>query len=160
VIEVNVLRCVAIFAGLFSIAGISTLLGKETGAAFVLQIAPSQNAVQPGTATWKKGEPVFFILTMKNNSEHTLHFALTNSAFNYRATVLDSQGRPVPETEVFRKMREGHKNSIDSGRNILVVLQPRETQQDTIELSSLYELAKTGEYTVRIEKSVGVTSRL
>ena len=155
VIEVRTfLRCVAIFAGLFPIVGISKLHGKDAESAFVLQIAPSQNALQPGTASWKKGEPVFFILTMKNNSEHTLHFALTSPFFNYRATVLDSQGKPVPETEFFRKMREGLNNRIESGRNILVVLKSRDTQQDTIELSYLYELANPGEYTVQIERDM------
>jgi hypothetical protein len=155
VIEVRTfLRCVVIFGALFTIIGISTLHGKDAESAFVLQITPWQNAVQPGTASWKKAEPVFFILTMKNNSGHTLHFALTNPALDYRATVLDSQGKPVPETEVFRKMREGRKNRIESGRNILVVLKSGETQQDTIELSSVYELANSGKYTVQIERDM------
>lgn len=51
-------------------------------------------------------------------------------------------------------MREGRKNRIESGRNILVVLKSGETQQDTIELSSVYELANSGKYTVQIKRDM------
>lgn len=148
------MRFVAIFAVLLTIVGVSTTLWGDAESAFVLQIAPSQNAIQPGTATWKTGAPVFFILTMKNNSQHVLHFALTNPAFNYRAKVLDSHGKPVPETENFRKLREALKSGFFSTRNILVVLKPHETCRDTIEVSYLYELANPGEYTVQIERDM------
>jgi hypothetical protein len=148
------LRLVAIFAALLTIAGVSSSLWGEPQSALVLQIAPSQNAIQPGSATWKTGAPVFFILTMKNNSQHVLHFALTNPAFNYRAKVLDSHGKPVPETENFRKFREALESGLSSTRNILVVLKPHETCQDTIEVSYLYDVVKPGEYTIQIERDM------
>ena len=148
------LRFVAIFAGLLTIVGIGNTLWGGADSAFVLQIAPSQNAIQPGTATWKTGAPVFFILTMKNNSRHVLHFALTNPWFDYRARAFDSHGNPVPETENFRKLRESPKSELLSTRNILVTLKPHGTQQDGIEVSYQYELANPGEYTVQIERDM------
>jgi hypothetical protein len=118
---------------------------------FILNIAPSQNATQPGIPTWSTGSPVFVIVTMKNELEHVLHFALTNPAFNYRTTVIDSQGRPVPETENLRKMKENLK---DISRNNFVTLKPHETCQDTIEISYFFDLSKPGEYAVQVERDL------
>ena len=149
----HILRLAAILAGLLTIVGVSIFRGAAEPV-FVLQIAPSQNATQPGTATWKTGAPVFFILTMTNNSPYVLHFLLTNPAFNYRARVLDSKGKPVSETENFRKLREGARSELFSTRFITKVLKPNESFTDTIEVSYLYELAKPGAYTVQIERDI------
>lgn len=98
---------------------------------------------------------MFFIIRMKNNSEHVLHFALTNPAYNYRATVLDSEGKPVPATDNLRKLREQIRSPvIVTTRNVLVELKPHETQQDGIEISYLYDLSKPGKYTVRLERDL------
>src|SRR5215475_3573245 len=75
---------------------------KSDTVKFALEILPSQNAITAGTTTWKVGTPVFFIIRMRNNSEHVLHFVLTGPAYNYLATVLDSNGKAVPETENLR----------------------------------------------------------
>jgi hypothetical protein len=100
------------------------------------------------------GAPVFLVVTMKNTSEHVLHFNLTNPAFNYRATVLDATGKPVPETENFRRMKEKLKSEPYTSRNILVALNPQETCQDSIDLGYLYELAQPGTYSVQIERDM------
>ena len=100
---------------------------------------------------------MFFIITMKNNSERVLHFALTNPAFDYRTTVRDSRGKPVPETETYRKMRERLRNPLGvavTTYNVLVELKPHESQSDTIEISYLYSLSQPGEYTVRLERDL------
>jgi hypothetical protein len=98
---------------------------------------------------------VFFIIRMRNNSEHVLHFALTNPAYNYRATVLDSKGKEVPETENLRKLREQLRSPFGIATlNALVELKPHETQQDTIEITYLYDLSKPGEYTVMLERDL------
>ncbi|MBZ5509617.1 MAG: hypothetical protein LAN70_00455 [Acidobacteriia bacterium] len=148
-------RIACVICALFLAAiGVSSALA-EGESSFVLEIALSQNAITPGGATWKAGAPVFFIITMKNNSEHVLHFALTNPAFNYRAIVLDSKGNAVPETEVFRKMRESLRSPFGiTTRNILVELKPHETCQDTIEISYLYDVVEPGEYTVQLERDL------
>ncbi len=132
---------------------VSVAANEDPKSPFIFKIAPSQNAIQPGPPTWKTGAPVFFIVTMKNESDRVLHFALTNPAFNYLTTVSDSQGRPVPETENFRKMRENDR-LLQFRRNIFVTLKPQETCQDTIEVGYLYDLSKPGEYVVQVERDL------
>lgn len=122
-------------------------------ASFAIEITPSQDAIQPGVAVWKKGAPVFFIITMTNNSGRTLHFALTNPAFNYPAIVLDRNGIRVPQTEHYRKLRD-KRNRLLTTRNILVALKPHSSCADGIEVSYLYGLSKPGEYTVQLEREM------
>jgi len=81
----------------------AALASSEVQSKFTIEIAPSQNAIQPGIAVFKKGAPVFFIITMKNDSGRVLHFFLNVPARNYRTSVLDSQGRSAPETEYYRE---------------------------------------------------------
>jgi len=126
--------------------------GEGAEPEFLVEIAPSQNAIQPGIATWKVGTPVFVIVTRKNISQHALRFALTNPAFDYETTVLDAQGKPVPETENFRKMKEAvQQGGFSTARHIMVLLEPQETHKDSIEVSYLYKLDKPGTYTVQVE---------
>jgi hypothetical protein len=96
------------------------------------ELAPSQNATQPGVANWKVGAPVFVLVMMINNTSRTIHYSLRNSAFDYEMDVRDASGRPVPESESFRKLKEQVKNSPVHGRNILVTLRPGETGQDRV----------------------------
>jgi hypothetical protein len=77
----------------------------------VLELAPSQNGTQPGVANWKVGAPVFVLVMMINNTSRTIHYSLRNSAFDYEMDVRDASGRPVPESESFRKLKEQVKNS-------------------------------------------------
>jgi len=121
--------------------------------AFAISIAPSQNATQPGEPVWKMGAPVFVIVTMKNNSERTLHLSLTNPAFDYRVTVQDDKsGRPVSETEQYRKMKESKKRHFQNTRFIAVTLKPHDTCQDAIDVSYLYDLSHLGEYSIQVER--------
>ena len=148
-----ILRVVVICVGLLTIAAVNSSLWGLARPAFVLQISPTQNATQPGVTTWKSGTPGDIVLTMRNNSKHVLHFSLTNSAFNSRVKMLNSQGKPAPETDNFQKLRERFKSGFFSTRTFLVVLKPHQTYQETIELSYLYSLT-AGEYTVQIERDM------
>lgn len=123
-------------------------------APFLIEIAP-QNAIKPGTAEWKAGAPVSVILTMKNTSQRVLHFALTDPAFDYRMTVLDSKhDERVPVTENFQKMEKELKQGHARTRNVLITLKPQETCQDTIEVSYFYDLERPGQYTVQVERDM------
>jgi hypothetical protein len=132
----------------------SALAQSHAKSKFAISIAPSQNAIQPGTPMWAVGAPVFVIVTMTNNSRRTLHLSLINPAFDYRTTVLDnSTGRPVQETEQYRKMREeSQKGVFQAARFVIVTLKPHESCRDTIEVSYLYDLSHTGEYSVQVER--------
>jgi hypothetical protein len=120
---------------------------------FLLRLTPSQNAIQPGVASWKLGTAVFVIVTMINDSDRVVHYGLTNPGWDYEMDVRDASGNPVPETERLRELRENLKNGrIITGRNILGTLRPHETAQDTIEVSSFYDLSSPGEYSIQVQR--------
>lgn len=141
-------------AVVFTMAAIFALTGparsrKDSG--FALQLGPSQDAIQPGEATWKAGAPVFVIVTMMNDSKRTVHCSLTHPGLDYGMDVRDASGNAVPPTEHFRQMKEALKSGFRmTARNILVTLEPHQTQQDTIEVSFLYDLSRPGEYSIEV----------
>ena len=126
------------FVAILSVAFSAAATRHPAQSKFVVEIIPSQNAISPGVAVWKKGDPVFLIIHMTNNSGKTLHFGLMNPVYDYRAIVLDSHGNRVAETGEYRELRKQSKSSIlAASRNILVVLKPHQTCTDTIEVSYL-----------------------
>jgi hypothetical protein len=126
--------------------------GDKKTNGFALQLAPSQNAVQPGVAVWKAGAPIFVLVTTINNSLRTVHYSLTNPGFDWEMDVRDESGNVVAETEEFRKMKQDRKNWLTAGRNVLVELKPHETGQDTIEVSYFYNLRSSGKYSVQVRR--------
>lgn len=129
--------------------------GGRKARGFVLELVPSQNATRAGVARWKVDAPAFVLVTMINNTNRTVHYSLRNPAFDYEMDVRDASGTPVPETEWFHKLKQGTESGqirLIEGRNILVTLKPGETGQDTVELSSYYDLGKTGEYSLVIKR--------
>jgi hypothetical protein len=132
----------------------SSSAGGRNALGFVLELAPSQNGTQPGVANWKVGAPVFVLVMMINNTSRTIHYSLRNSAFDYEMDVRDASGRPVPESESFRKLKEQVKNSPVHGRNILVTLRPGETGQDAVGVNGLYDLSSPGQYSIQMRREV------
>jgi hypothetical protein len=149
---VPVLR-VALLFSIVAIFAFTDLARSRKASGFALHLGPSQNAIQPGAATWKTGAPVFLIVTMVNSSKKTVHYSLTNPGFDYVMDVQDESGTPVPETEHPRQMKESLKSGVPiMGRNIIGTLKPRETAQDTIEVSYFYDLRRPGEYSVQVQR--------
>ena len=67
--------------------------------------------------------------------------------------VRDSMGNPAKETDEFREMKENRKNGrIVLSRNILGALRPSEKAQDVIEVQMFYDLSRTGEYTIQVQR--------
>jgi hypothetical protein len=119
---------------------------------FSLQLAPSQNAIQPGVPVWKAGGPIFVLVLMTNNSNRTVQFSFTNPGRDYEMDVRDASGKPVPESELLRQIKKSAQNGFIEGRNILVVLKPHETAQDTIGVSSFYDLSIPGKYSIKVRR--------
>jgi hypothetical protein len=136
--------------GVLAAVSVSTNGGKKPRG-FALSLVPSQNAVQPGVAVWKAGTNVFVIVQMTNDSNKTVHYSLMNSGYDYEMDVRDASGKPVPETERLRKLKESVQGPI-SGRNILVTLKPHESGQDTVELSSFFDLSSPGRYSIQVRR--------
>ncbi len=143
--------------GAFCLFTVSILLrpvaeGKQKNR-FLLRLTPSQNAIQPGVSSWKLGTAVFVIVTMINESDRVVHYGLTNPGWDYEMDVRDASGNPVPETERLRKLKENLKNGlIITDRNILGSLKPHETAQDTIEVSSFFDLSSPGDYSIQVQR--------
>ncbi|HMD38338.1 MAG TPA: hypothetical protein VKH15_03590 [Candidatus Acidoferrum sp.] len=119
---------------------------------FALQLVPSQNAIQPGVATWKVGAAAFVLVMMINNSNRTVHYSLTNPGFDWEMDVRDGAGNPVPESQALRKMKQDAQKVLISGRNILGTLKPHETAQDTVEVSCFYDLSRPGKYSIQVQR--------
>jgi hypothetical protein len=148
------IRTLAVAAGLVASAVFgSAALSKDPGAyGFTLQLVPSQNAVQPGEPVWKEGNTVFVLVMAVNNSDRTVHYSLTNPWSDWEMDVRDEAGKPVPETEEFRKLKQNRAGSLTYGRNILVTLKPHESGQDTIEVSYAYNLSSAGKYFIQVRR--------
>jgi hypothetical protein len=129
------------------------LAQDEAKLMFAISIAPSQNATQPGKPVWNVGASVFVIVTMTNNSNRTLHLSLIDPAFDNRMTVQDdTTGQPVSETEQYRKIKEAQKSHFQGARLVVVILKPHESCHDTIDVSYLYDLSHSGEYSIQVER--------
>ena len=136
------------------IRSLKFLSSTHQNAPFLLQVAP-QNAVEPGTATWKVGTPVCVTLTLKNSSRRVLHFALSNPVLDYVMTVRKSKtDEPVGVTDSFREVQNQSRQGRAPTPNVLVTLKPKETRPETIEISRFYDLTRPGQYTVQIERGL------
>jgi hypothetical protein len=131
----------------------STDAGAEKAHSLVLQLAPSQNASTPGVPVWKAGSPVFVLVMAVNNSDRTVHYALTSPWFDWGMDLRDKAGNPVPETEGFLRMKKERQSPLFAiSRNILATVKPHETSQDAIEISYAYNLTKAGEYFLQVRR--------
>jgi len=141
---------VAILIAVSSVCAYAAADKKING--FALQLAPSQNAVQPGTPVWKTDAAVFVLVRTINNSPRTVHYSLTNPGLDWEMDVRDESGNAVSETEEFRKMKQDRKTWWTAGRNMLVELKPHETGQDTIAVSYFYNLKSVGKYFIQVRR--------
>jgi hypothetical protein len=120
---------------------------------FQLVLLPSLNAVEPGVPGWKLGAPVTVIVRMLNNTKRVVHFGLTNPGWDYEMDVRDGRGRPVPESDALKKLKEDLKNGPGFVfRNMSVTLQPHQSADDTIEVSYFYKLDYPGRYSIQVRR--------
>src|SRR5437899_8758887 len=127
--ENSIVRLFTVLIGVLLVAGFVSAgaPGHRKVHGFMLQLVPSQNAIQPGEPVWKTGSGVYALVMVINNSKRTVHYALTNPGFDWEMDVRDASWKPVPETEEFRKQKQNSEHSLAYGRNILVTLKPNET---------------------------------
>jgi hypothetical protein len=98
------------------------------------------------------GAKVVVQVTVSNESDHEITYRETAPDCDYSVRVLTDSGISAPETE--------HKKSLacdwprTTGRNILIVLNPGESRDQTLELTHLYDMSSPGEYTVQIERTI------
>jgi hypothetical protein len=141
-------------AAMILVAGVSLSSEGHRKPGLVLQLAGSHDSIFADSAVWKAGEPVRVIVAMINQSKRVVHYSLTNPGWDWQMDVRDSTGKPVGETDLFRKMKENRKNGfIIVSRNIIGTLRPNEKAQDVIEVQEFYDLSRPGEYSLQIQRS-------
>jgi hypothetical protein len=124
-------------------------LGHESPP-FLLEIAPSTNAVSPGNATWKSGAPVFLTVTMKNNTRQVLHFPFARPGADYQLNLDDGGWKNRFDEEHLQLQREREGALADTQNE--VTLKPQETYRKTMEVGSLLiPYSKPGKYTFEMQ---------
>ena len=92
-------------------------------------------------------------VTIINQSDHSITYHNTRRACDYSIQVLASAGTPAPETS-FKKRTECSSGGLRiTGRDIVVTLKPGEADREQIEITELYDMSASGEYTVRVERT-------
>ena len=143
------------FAAILSLvlAVSSSVQARHHDIGFSLQLAGSHNSISPDSAVWKVGEPVRVIVAMINGSKRVVHYSLMDPAWDWEMDVRDSAGNPVPETPLYRQIRENLKNGpMVVSRRILGTLRPGEKAQDVIEVQMFYDVSRPGQYTIEVER--------
>ncbi|HYK22224.1 MAG TPA: hypothetical protein VEV42_15905 [Pyrinomonadaceae bacterium] len=120
---------------------------NDTGFQLTLRVmkAPSRN--QSITVEFK----------IENVSKTQLWLQETSAERDYELEVRDSRGQEVQLTERGRTLRN---NKGEIFRNIVVKLNPGERKTDVIDVGSLYDLSKPGDYSLRAtRRAVKIGSR-
>ncbi len=126
---------------------------------FSVTIASSGDAILAGPGVQKAGSPIFLLVTLANNSTRTVSIPSFDRDY-YRIDVRDEQGKTVPETDEVRKMREetsAPTNSIrdrKTSKGLIGDLKPHTAANETIEVSSYYDMSHPGKYTIQLTRQL------
>jgi hypothetical protein len=119
--------------------------------AYIVTVAASPTVV-------KAGSDVKLTITIKNVSDLTIYHIVNSGkpGRNWQILVLDSQGNSANETSNGRKIHGNDPSqhpwsgSVFSGR---YPIKPGETFQQTLDLTSEYDLTKPGIYSIQVLRS-------
>jgi hypothetical protein len=142
------------------LAAASPSAARRRNEPFVLHLSGSHDSIYPDSAVWRVRDPVRVIVTMINQSKHTVHYSLTSPGQDWQMDVRDSNGNPVGETEMFRRMKENIKNrAIVESRNMIGFLKPNGQAQDVIDVQMFYDLSRPGEYSIEVQRAFPQVAR-
>ena len=138
---------------------ISMRLIFVTGFVFALGIGPPKPSKQQlslsiGTMeqTLKIGSEASIQTTLTNISDHKIQFFDRNPDCDYVTYLRDINGNLVRETSY--KQRLDCTRRLTDARNISVILKPRESRQEEIPLTRLYDLTQPGKYFVQVVREI------
>lgn len=129
--------------GLLVSAFVATLLSADPK-------PPLSVVVSPLSQTVKRGAEVRLNVTLTNTSGHELSFFDRNPICDYPIKTRDSGGNQPPETAAKQQSHCDGTVQLILGRNMLIVLKPGESFSEEIAVSFLYDLRRTGTYTVQV----------
>ena len=105
---------------------------------------------------FRRGEPVRVLIHISNISRSLLVFGETGPLCDYHFEVRGVDGGPAKMTMEAALSSCDEVTSLD--RNISVRLLPGESNKDSCELSSLYDMLASGVYLVRVGKTIKTPS--
>lgn len=111
---------------------------------------PLSVVISPLSQTVKSGADVRLNVTLTNTSEHELNFSDRNPVCDYPIKIRDPGGSQPQETAAKQQSRCDGTVQLILGRNILIILKPGESFSEEITVSFLYDLRRTGTYTVQV----------
>jgi len=104
-------------------------------------------------ASVKGGAKIMIRVTTSNESDHPITYHNTSTYCDYSVKVLTSAGALAPETPFKKQMGDCSGGELRiTGRNIVVTLKPGESNSEQIEITELYNMTASGEYSVQVER--------
>ena len=105
------------------------------------------------------GEDIIINLAVKNIGEKNINVITTPGLSKYKLSVFDEEGNTVP-TRIETKIKYNLMTAAEEQEYILshfvshrsIVLKPKQTIQENINLTKLYDLSNTGKYLVEIAR--------
>lgn len=101
----------------------------------------------------KSGQHVMVQVITSNTSNHEITYHNTQPFCDYSFRVLTSSGASAPETAFKRQLQCSSGPLRITGRNIVVTLKPGESNDETINVSDLFDLSQAGNYSVQATRT-------
>ena len=114
--------------------------------AFTLSISTPTPAVADGS-------PVNVIVSMSNMLDHDIVLHERNRVCDYELVVTDQQGSRALEKPLKTQMACSSAN-VSVGRDIIIVLKPGQSTQETVCISDIDDLSAPGVYTIQLQRVV------
>ena len=102
----------------------------------------------------KSGSKIVIEVSTTNQSKQTITYHNTSRFCDYSVTVQTSIGVPAEETSFKKQMDCSSGGGLKiTGRDIVVTLNPRESDRERIELTELYNMSSIGKYSVHVDRT-------
>ena len=105
------------------------------------------------TNTTKSGEPLTFILTIKNNSKSPIYFVDSFPEKDYKITVKNERGETAPLTEYGKKETDPYG---PVWRNMVVRLELGKSLESKTRLDKIYDITPKGKYYISVNREIEV----
>lgn len=120
-----------------------------------LKINPSHDGVIADGGVQKFSAPIYLVAELENRSSSVLSSSQWDYEEYYTFEVLDEQGRPVPEKERMRNLRDSLKpGGRRSGHGLISEIKPGERWKEQLIFSEYYDTSRPGTYTVQLERKL------
>jgi hypothetical protein len=121
----------------------------------MLKANPSHDGVIADSGVEKLGETIYLVVNVENQSGRTFSSNVADCDEYYTFDILDEQGRPVPEKERLRNLRESLKPGGRRWRHGLISeIEPGVSWKEQLFLSEYYDMSRPGKYTIQLQRKL------